>query len=483
MLIITICIVIAYGNAALTHGFVSWDDPQLIINNPYVQSVTPRTLIHIFTTFDPQLYIPLTFFSFQINHLIGGLHPAGYHIANVLLHIFNAILVFRISNKLTKHTAVASITAALFALHPLQTEAVLWVSGRKDVLATFFFLCAFSTHIAAGAKRSKAVLALSIAAMLSKVSAISIGPILLLHDVILTGKTKKESLKTALPILVSGGVFGVIGTLGKKEVIGAIDWQSQLLMSAKAIWQGIKAVLTTKGLSFWHAQIEPVSFASVEFFIAVCMAAALCAFVALSYKKNPLASFGVCFYLLALMPTFAANAQGHNISFIADRYFYLPSIGLFLCIGILARLTYEHLGIPKLHPSHQLLALLIICAPLTFLTKQRSHVWQNDKTLLESVIVRYPAWSKPYERLGAYYQKEGKAFGKQEDFIRAEEWYLQAISLEPDAIKWSNLGTLYADMGEYDKEIAAYENALKTDPGFVPAQMNLKVAKQAAINR
>src|SRR3989338_10143475 len=123
----------------LGHNFVRWDDYALIVENPLVLSFSPK----IFWTFDPELYIPLTLLTFQIETAIAGAEPFLFHLTNLLLHIANAILAFAFFRRLFKDDFIAFGSALLFALHPIQTETVSWVSARKELLMTLFFLGTF----------------------------------------------------------------------------------------------------------------------------------------------------------------------------------------------------------------------------------------------------------------------------------------------------------------------------------------------------
>jgi hypothetical protein len=131
-------LLLIYG-VSLMNGFVVWDDALLVVNNPIAHGLTWMNIKAAFTSYDPELYIPLTFLSFQINYALGGLAPFGYHLGNLLLHFGSVLLVAWAIFGITKNRATAIITALLFAVHPINVEAVAWVSGRKDVLAAFFF--------------------------------------------------------------------------------------------------------------------------------------------------------------------------------------------------------------------------------------------------------------------------------------------------------------------------------------------------------
>ncbi|MBI4129132.1 hypothetical protein HY464_00395, partial [Candidatus Peregrinibacteria bacterium] len=162
---------LVYGQS-LGNAFVRWDDSMLIYENPIVREISWKSLKAAFTTYDPELYIPLTFLSYQIDYAIGGMHPFMFHLTNLVLHTLNAVLVFFLVTLLgiPSHARgrnssnpspcplpwgegnggphfVAFAVATIWAIHPLNTEAVAWASARKDVLSTFFFLLSIILYL------------------------------------------------------------------------------------------------------------------------------------------------------------------------------------------------------------------------------------------------------------------------------------------------------------------------------------------------
>ena len=161
--LIIVLTLLVYGKS-LGNAFVRWDDSMLIYENPIVREISWKSLKAAFTTYDPELYIPLTFLSYQIDYAIGGMHPFGFHLTNLVLHTLNAVLVFFLLQLLLSGNnpplplkgegrvrvagrGTAFLVALLWAIHPLNTEAVVWASARKDVLSTFFFLGSLCTYL------------------------------------------------------------------------------------------------------------------------------------------------------------------------------------------------------------------------------------------------------------------------------------------------------------------------------------------------
>ncbi len=136
-----------YGSLVLHGNFVLWDDNNLITNNTHIQGLTFANIGYNFTHFDPELYIPLTFLTYQFDYAFGGLDASFFHFTNLLLHTLNALLVTLLLYQLTKKRWIAVLCGLLFAVHPLNVEAVAWASARKDLLSTFFFFLSCFTYL------------------------------------------------------------------------------------------------------------------------------------------------------------------------------------------------------------------------------------------------------------------------------------------------------------------------------------------------
>ena len=137
---------LVYG-ASLTNEFVVWDDGLLIYENPIVQEISPWSITQAFTTYDPELYIPLTFLSYQIDYAIAGIEPFFYHFHNLVLHTLNAILILVCVYMLSRSKWIALFCGLVFLVHPVHTEAVVWASARKDTLSTFFFFGSLLSYL------------------------------------------------------------------------------------------------------------------------------------------------------------------------------------------------------------------------------------------------------------------------------------------------------------------------------------------------
>ncbi|HMQ79238.1 MAG TPA: hypothetical protein PKD94_06695, partial [Ignavibacteria bacterium] len=142
VILITAVLGIFSYSGGLNNTFTNWDDEEMVVNNPAVKSLSVQNILSQFTTFHHSHYHPLVNISYAIEYRFAGLNPFVYHLTNLLFHLMNSILVYLILLRLSKNNFIAALAAILFAVHPLHTESVAWITERKDMLYSFFFLLA-----------------------------------------------------------------------------------------------------------------------------------------------------------------------------------------------------------------------------------------------------------------------------------------------------------------------------------------------------
>ncbi|MFA7682056.1 MAG: hypothetical protein WCX61_03435, partial [Candidatus Peribacteraceae bacterium] len=236
MLLITL-VFLAFGHS-LQQGFAPVDDSFLLVENPAIRGITAENLKTVFTTYDPELYIPMVFVSYQLDYLIGGLDPFFFHLTNILLHILSALLVVRILRQLTGTTWLAWFSGFVFALHPLNTEAVVWLAGRKDLLSGVFFLGAMTLYLDAVKGKRKALLAsilLFLLALLSKVIAVTFLGFIVLHMVLIERPRWNRKIAMRItPYAVLSVIFMIIAMGGKSRVLASTSLWDKVLVAAKS---------------------------------------------------------------------------------------------------------------------------------------------------------------------------------------------------------------------------------------------------------
>ena len=498
-----------YGTS-LSNDFVRWDDGLLIYENPAIREITPGSLAWIFTHFDPELYIPLTFLSYQFDYMISGTSPFMFHLTNLILHTLNSILVAvfvwlilkgacRVSSSQRCSAQcdifISLFCGLLFAIHPLHTEAVVWASARKDVLSGFFFLGAlcsyllwlvrnpeFGTRLARHSRsevgnpdkeedssefripdsgfrklQSKTYiisLTLFLLALLSKVSVILLPVILVLIDY-LRGKSLREKglWISKIPYAVLSVIFGIIAIVGKQSVIKGTSLIETLLMACRSIVFYMQKLFVPTNLSVLYPTSSQISILNLEYLIPLLILISI--IVALYiFRRNRLLIFGTLFFFVMLLPSFSNFAKAGDFYFASDRYAYLASVGIFIVImKIVAKVRLPSIRFP--HISFALMMVIIITFGV--LAKTQSKVWGDTESLFSNVIESYPNSHRALNNLGNVYRRAG-------DLDEAVSEFQKAIAINPSPRAYSNLGAVYRKKGMILEAMEQYRIAMEIDP-------------------
>lgn len=452
-------LVYAWG---LSNPFVRWDDGMLIYENPVIRELTPRSVARVFSMYDPELYIPLTFLTYQIDYQIAGIHPFLYHLDNLVLHTLNALLAAWFLFLLTKNRAAALFAGIVFAVHPLHTEAVEWASARKDVLSTCFFLASLIAYLRyredIGRRPYLWSVVFFVLGLLSKVMVITLPAVLLLIDWRAGRKFGRAMLTDKIPYAVAAVVFGIIAIFGKTAVVASSTLTAKILMACKSTVFYLKSIFWPAKLSLLYPHVGPISLREPEFMLYAAIVLALIAGAILLHRRWKDFSFAVAFYLLTLAPTFINFAKGGEMDlyFASDRYAYVPSIGIFfLAASVLwnARVQ-EYPALKKVMAA----ACGVIIAALSFLSYRQSLVWADTESLFANVIRHYPASSHvAHNNLGNARRLDG-------DLDGAIEEYEKALAIRAHAKTMSNLAGAYRLQGRMAEAEGMYQQALLTDP-------------------
>ena len=455
MILFLLVTLIAYG-AALWHGFAPVDDWFLITQNLSVQGLSWENIKNVFTSYDPELYIPLVFLSFQANYLMGGLDPFGFHLVNLILHAGNALLVMGLLRMLTRNRLISVLTGLIFAVHPLHTEAVVWIAGRKDLLSTFFSLLTIIFYLRYR-EQSRWAYALSILffllALLSKAVAITIPAILILIDYCLEERplTKKFFLDK-IPYILLSAIFIIIALAGKQRVIGDSNLLETILVAAKSTVFYLQKMVMPTGLTITYMQNDQITALSPEFLISLLISLGLIVASVWALLKKRWIAFGILFYLITLAPTYLNARKGGTVFFAVDRYAYLPSIGLlFLLAGALTLLS-ERIQRKIILPAALCMGLVMIS-----LSRSQTNTWATPETLYTHAQEVYPETVLTYVDLAELNRKKGK-YAEAFEFLKQGMQYGDSIFLHLSA------GRLYANTGDIPAAVGEFEKARTMDP-------------------
>lgn len=460
---------LVYGRS-LRNEFVRWDDGMLIYENPAVREISPWSLKRIFTTYDPELYIPLTFITYQIDFKISGVDAWAYHLTSLLLHIANALLVAWLAMLLLGERRIALLCGLLFLLHPLHTEAVAWASGRKDVLSTVFFLSSLIAYLRWRDEETRKLYIWSVAffvlGLMSKVMVITLPVVLLLIDYRQAREWSMRMLTEKLPYLAAAAVFGVIAIFGKTAVVASSTLSQKILMACKSTVFYLEKIFVPVKFSLLYPYTKAISLASPDFYVPVMIVAAILLIAWLARLRARDVTFAILFYLLTLAPTFINFAKGGELDvyFASDRYAYVPSIGVFylVCFLLCALVRMQ----PRLVRAVSA-AGAVVMTLLAVLSYRQSRVWQDTESLFANVLAHYPDSSHvAHNNLGNMHRLRG------EIDLSIDE-YRKAIAIRPHAKTWSNLGAAYRKSGRNSEAMEAYRQALQIDPKSAIAHIGL----------
>ncbi len=497
---------IAFG-ASLWHGFSMIDDPYLVQQNLAIRGPTLEHLRRIFTSYDPELYIPLTLFSYQLNFLVSGLDAGFYHFTNILIHGLNGALVAWVLLLLTKKRKAALIAGLLWLVHPLNTEAVVWIAGRKDLLSTFFALgstIAFLLYRGKGERRLYWIsLAMFTLGLLSKATIFTLPVVFLLFDFAKREGGNIKSVRKTVPFFALGLVFLVVALYGKTQVVLASSYLETFIMAGKSTAFYLQKLLMPMGLTVFYPYQKAITISSPDFYLPWIGLVLLGVAALLSLRKTRWGIAALLTYLILLAPTYFNFHKGTQIFFAVDRYAYLPSLGFLLLVVFAADWVGTYAQEKMFYKTARKCTLgvtVLLVAVLGGLSIRQTAYWMNDETLLDHALALYPdsgaariSLSVVYRQEGrtdaerkvltdglaqmptvAYYTGLGSIDARENNLDSAEKNYHLGRMLDPkNPEPLFYLGSLEEQRGNIDAAIRDYKEAVALDPSYVAAYNNL----------
>jgi tetratricopeptide (TPR) repeat protein len=457
----------------ILHGGFIWDDPQYIIRNPTLRDMGGLIAIWIHPTSIPQYY-PLVHTAFWIEYHLWGLHPAGYHLDNVLLHGLAAILLYRTLQIL--RIPGAWLAAAIFAVHPINVESVAWATERKNVLSAVFYFSSLIAYLRFVGIRWRLYFLsflFFVAALLSKSVTCSLPAAIVLLIYWRDGKVPCREFLRLLPFFVVGLAMALLTGWLEKRHVGASgrEWSwtfaERCLIAGKALWFYLGKIFWPHPLSFVYPKWPNMSFSQRPELIAYPISfLALLIVLFLARRKigrGPLVA--MLYFSGTLLPALGfVNLYPMRYTFVADHYQYLAAIGIFVPVAaFLSRRL-----------STQILAAIILCT-LAGLTIRRQSVYQSALVLWQDTLTKNPTSFMVWGNLGDEYadlsNDENLPQPDRADARKkARDCYAKLIELAPDQpiahYKW-------AIVKEYDGDLLGAQSELQTaldlQPDFTPA--------------
>jgi tetratricopeptide (TPR) repeat protein len=471
------------------YDFVNIDDNFYVYDNRQVQSgLALESLVWSFTTGTTvsNYWMPLTWLSHMLDFQLYGLNPAAHHWTSLLFHALNAVLLFFVLKKMTGAWWRSGFVAALFAVHPLHVESVAWVSMRKDVLSTFFWLLAMGAYARYAEKpglgRYFPVLLLFVLGLMSKPMLVTLPFVLLLLDFWPLSRmpispaisTNNPEIKTTpvsvligekIPFLALSAVAAAAALIYQQKG-GAVPTMDLALLKVQTANALVSYVIYIKKM-IWPSRLAvfyphpgtiPVWQAMAAGILLVCVTV----FFVRSGTKRPYLPMGWFWYLGTLVPVIGLVKIGGFA--MADRYTYVSFIGLF----VLVAWGVADLAARWRHRKIVLAALAaVLLSILSALTWKQVGCWENSRTLFEHTLkVTSDNWLA-HNNLGAALSEQGR-------MEEAVAHYSKALWIKPEyADARINLGLALEKQGRIDEAIDHFVQVLRTKPDHVGARFNL----------
>jgi tetratricopeptide (TPR) repeat protein len=506
--------------------FTNYDDTHYVTGNPQVlKGLTLEGVSWAFTRGHSGNWHPITWMSHMLDCQLYGLHAAGHHLTNLLLHAANSVLVFLVLRYLTGATGRSACVAALFALHPLHVESVVWVAERKDMLSTFFgLLCLWAyaryaqplspesrvqspksecelastepnergmrsaergitQHAPRSTLHASTFYVLSLVCfalgLMSKPMLVTLPFVLLLLDYWPLGrfqlKTNHLNRKTLSPFLLEKTPFLALSAAssvvtflvqqrwGAVAPLERVPLGLRLLNVPVSYLRYLRNLLWPANLAVMYPYVRTWSAAVILLALLVLGGVTLLAFR--EYRQRPYLLTGWAWFLGTLVPVIGLVQVGNQS--IADRYTYLPSIGFFILVV---------LGASELvggKPARQFIsgvaatALLLACA---LLAQTQTLCWQNTETLFRHALAVTRGNFVAHNSLGFFYAAHSQA----EEAKRA---FRAALAVQPSCqYSWQGLGMALIEQRKYAEAIAACQAALEADPRMASAHSTFGLA-------
>ena len=518
-LLLTAATVAVYLPAA-DLGFVNFDDPAYVTENPRVRSgLTGESLRWAFGATVAANWHPVTWLSHMLDVQVYGLEPGGHHLTSVLWHLVNTLLLFGVLRRGTGDLWPSALAAALFALHPLHVESVAWISERKDVLSTFFWMLAMGCYLRYAARPGLlsygCVAAALVLGLMAKPMLVTLPFVLLLLDfwplkrVGFSGVPWRV-IAEKLPLLAVSAASCVV-TFHVQQAGGAVR-SLEIYPLTVRMANALVAYAGYMGKMVWPVGLtvlypHPGRIPVWEVSLACLLLFSMTLLAVMGARRYPYVLFGWLWYLGTLVPVIGIVQVGSQA--MADRYTYIPLVGLFVAAAWGARdlASGRRLGQPVAAA-----AAVVILAAFSVVAHFQVRVWADSIILLRHAVQVTTGNYVAHNNLGLSLVEAGRndeakdhfqaalrirpgyikslnnlglVFARQENWEAAIDCYERALRIKPDyATAHNNLGNALEAMGQRDAAISRYRRAIRIDPNHTEARNNLALAlfEQGAVD-
>jgi tetratricopeptide (TPR) repeat protein len=481
---------VVYFNS-LSNGFV-YDDLATIVENTHIK----RFGNYLSSFYTPSYfkisggeasYRPVATLSYYLLYAVFDVNPFGYHLASVVLHIFNVILVYLMAHVILNRKGSAVMVGLLFACHPVNTEAVNAISYNEDLIAAFFYFLALLLYMkleTSAPNQNLLFLTLSLffflLGLLSKEMAITLPAIVVLYDLTLREPASpKISINRVLEV-VQERKYAYIGFLGvslfylwlrffafyNPEEVETQIWGrliDRVIYLPVLFFKYIKLSLFPLTLNADYVFSYPTRFFDVGPVLAVVFVLALIVFSLLVFSRSKTTSFGIWWFLVTLFPVYNL-IQIYNP--FAERYLYIPLFGLCLVVAIFLEFVMDRFSFTR-SPAIKVLIILCIVVFYSIISINRNKDWKDSFSLWTKTLEVEPNSFRAHGNLARVYQEKGLL----EASLREVK---KTMALNPKDYKaYYNLGVVLGKQGIISEAIAAYKKTIEMNPQFKNAHFNL----------
>ena len=462
LLLALVIIVIGAFSASVKFGFINYDDPHYITENPHVNTGLSRANLKwaLTSTGDTNLWSPLTFFSHQLDVSLFGAKPAWHHAVNVLWHALATVFLFLTALKLTKSTLWSFFIGLIWAIHPEKVQSVAWLSERKDVLsgtlffASLYFFTWWKLRPAKNPALYGASVLLFILALLAKPSVVPLPLVLFLLYYLDTKRILASVREAILPLLPFGAAAALVAAI-------VIYFQSQgglgnvgdSFSTSQRIANIVVSYVFYLERFFWPSPAQLWFVPPSSIFPIVSSVAILCVSAFLVFwlgRKEKLIISGAVIYTILWLPV--SGLVSVSYYFVADRYSYLPQIGLvFMLVGLVRLFTRSAAS-----PGPAALALGSFSAFLLFLQQKQLPLWKDSETLFSHEMT-----VNPQSLLAPIHYAE---VFKESDPEKALVYYTKAHRNDPQAgVALTKMGMMQKQLGRPEKALESFLKGTQVD--------------------